>query len=77
MTQQKTRSLKTQMCGDFSEVFQLCDEVLHRADSTSLILATLETLLRFLNWVPLGYIFETDLLELLCTRVRGWTYWTR
>ncbi len=23
---------------------------------------TLETLLRFLNWIPLGYIFETDLI---------------
>ncbi|RKP08205.1 Crm1-F1 [Thamnocephalis sphaerospora] len=68
MTQQKTRNLKTQMCGEFSEVFQLCDEVLHKAQKPSLIKATLETLLRFLNWVPLGYIFETDMLDLLCNK---------
>lgn len=27
--------------------------------------ATLETLLRFLNWIPLGYIFETKLISTL------------
>jgi Importin beta-related nuclear transport receptor len=27
--------------------------------------ATLETLLRFLNWIPLGYIFETNLITTL------------
>ena len=26
---------------------------------------TLETLLRFLNWIPLGYIFETELIPQL------------
>ena len=32
--------------------------------------ATLETLLRFLNWIPLGYIFETTIIDLLLNRVR-------
>lgn len=27
--------------------------------------STLETLLRFLNWIPLGYIFETKLITTL------------
>jgi Exportin 1-like protein len=40
-----------------SEVFQLCHEVLDKANKPSLIKATLETLLRFLNWIPLG-LFE-------------------
>ncbi|KAF5901752.1 exportin-1 isoform X1, partial [Clarias magur] len=30
-----------------------------------LVHATLETLLRFLNWIPLGYIFETKLISIL------------
>uniref|UniRef100_A0A3P9JFU9 Exportin-1 n=1 Tax=Oryzias latipes TaxID=8090 RepID=A0A3P9JFU9_ORYLA len=30
-----------------------------------LVHATLETLLRFLNWIPLGYIFETKLINTL------------
>jgi len=68
MTQTKTKSLKNQMCGEFSEIFKLCSEVLEEAQKTSLIRATLETLLRFLNWIPLGYIFETTIIDLLLTR---------
>ncbi|KAG2216466.1 hypothetical protein INT45_011936 [Circinella minor] len=68
MTQIKTSNLRNQMCGEFSEIFNLCKEVLDRAQKPSLIKATLETLLRFLNWIPLGYIFETDLIETLRTR---------
>lgn len=33
--------------------------------NASLVGATLETLLRFLNWIPLGYIFETKLISTL------------
>ncbi len=69
MTQQKTKNLKQQMCGEFAEIFQLCHEVLDKASKPSLIKATLETLLRFLNWIPLGYIFETNIVEILLTRV--------
>lgn len=69
MTQIKTSNLRNQMCGEFSEIYQLCKEVLDKAQKPSLIKATLETLLRFLNWIPLGYIFETDLIETLRTRV--------
>ncbi|KAF8458891.1 CRM1 C terminal-domain-containing protein [Terfezia claveryi] len=68
MTQTKTKNLKTTMCAEFSSIFQLCSEVLQMAEQPSLILATLETLLRFLNWIPLGYIFETPIIETLRTR---------
>ncbi|EJD06022.1 uncharacterized protein FOMMEDRAFT_18232 [Fomitiporia mediterranea MF3/22] len=68
MTQAKTKNLKNQMCGEFSEIFKLCSEILEEAQKTSLIRATLETLLRFLNWIPLGYIFETTIIDLLMTR---------
>lgn len=69
MTQAKTKALKYQMCGEFSEIFQLCSEVLEKAQKPSLIKATLETLLRFLNWIPLGYIFETTIIDHLVSRV--------
>jgi len=69
MTQIKIKNLKNQMCGEFSEIFKLCSEVLEEAQKTSLIKATLETLLRFLNWIPLGYIFETTIIDLLLNRV--------
>ncbi|KAG0358687.1 Karyopherin transporter [Gamsiella multidivaricata] len=68
MTQVKTKNLKNSMCGEFSEIFQLCSEVLEKANKPSLIKATLDTLLRFLNWIPLGYIFETNLVENLRAR---------
>ncbi|KAF9438397.1 Karyopherin transporter [Entomortierella beljakovae] len=68
MTQVKTKNLKNSMCGEFSEIFQLCSEVLEKANKPSLIKATLDTLLRFLNWIPLGYIFETNLVENLRSR---------
>ncbi|KAH6919010.1 Crm1-F1 [Coprinopsis sp. MPI-PUGE-AT-0042] len=68
MTQAKIKNLKNQMCGEFSEIFQLCSEVLQEAQKVSLIKATLETLLRFLNWIPLGYIFETTIIDLLLNR---------
>ena len=58
------------MCGEFGEVFQLCHSVLAEATKPSLIKATLETLLRFLVWIPLGYIFETDIIDQLVNRVR-------
>ncbi|KAG8879206.1 Karyopherin transporter [Tulasnella sp. 331] len=68
MTQAKIKNLKNQMCGEFSEIFSLCIEVLEKAQKPSLIKATLETMLRFLNWIPLGYIFETKLTDTLTER---------
>ncbi|KAJ4306891.1 Karyopherin transporter [Collariella sp. IMI 366227] len=62
MTSAKTRNLKTTMCAEFSLIFQLCQEILNSATQPSLIKATLDTLLRFCNWIPLGYIFETPLI---------------
>jgi exportin-1 len=52
-----------------TRIFKLCSEVLEEAQKSSLIKATLETLLRFLNWIPLGYIFETTIIDLLLNRV--------
>ena len=73
MTSTKTRHLKQSMTDEFTSIYNLCSEILRTADQTSLIKATLETLLRFLNWIPLGYIFETpptgmSLIETLRSR---------
>lgn len=73
MTSAKTRQLKQSMCDEFTSIYTLCSEILRTADQQSLIKATLETLLRFLNWIPLGYIFETppsgmSLIETLRSR---------
>ena len=68
MTSTKTKNLKSTMCSEFSAIFQLCTEVLNNSNLPNLIKATLETLLRFLNWIPLGFIFETPIIETLRVR---------
>lgn len=65
ITQTKAKHLKDTMCTEFSQVFQLCLFVLENSLYAPLISATLETLLKFLNWIPLGYIFETKLINML------------
>ena len=65
MTQTKAKHLKDTMCSQFSDVFQLCQFVLDNSQNAPLVGVTLETLLRFLNWIPLGYIFETKLISTL------------
>lgn len=68
MTSAKADTLKAQMVSEFSEVFRLCSEVLEKAQKPSLIKATLDTTLRFITWVPLGFIFETTFMDTLLGR---------
>ncbi|XP_076636423.1 exportin-1 emb [Colletes latitarsis] len=65
MTQTKAKHLKDTMCSEFSQIFELCQFVLDNSQNVPLVAVTLETLLRFLNWIPLGYIFETKLISTL------------
>jgi len=65
MTQAKINELKNSFYKEFSLIFQLCDFILANSQRMSLISITLQTLLRFLNWIPVGYIFETKLIETL------------
>lgn len=65
ITQTKAKHLKDSMCSEFSQIFQLCQFVLDNSQNAALVGATLDTLLRFLNWIPLGYIFETKLIHTL------------
>ncbi|CAD5118443.1 DgyrCDS7150 [Dimorphilus gyrociliatus] len=65
MTQAKAKHLKDSMCSEFSQIFTLCQFVMDNSQNAPLVGSTLETLLRFLNWIPLGYIFETKLITTL------------
>lgn len=69
MTQTKAKHLKDTMCSEFSHIFHLCQFVLDNSQNVQLVAVTLETLLRFLNWIPLGYIFETKLISTLVFKV--------
>ncbi len=68
MTRAKSSELKNSFNREFSEVFRLCEFVLERSQKPSLINGTLQTLLRFLNWIPVTFVFETRLLETLVTK---------
>ncbi|TID30922.1 hypothetical protein CANINC_000514 [Pichia inconspicua] len=68
LTQAKAKNLKTSMSNEFQQIFQLCFEVLDKANKNSLIIATLNCLLKYIHWIPAGYNFETELLPLLTTK---------
>lgn len=65
MTQQKIKELKQSLNSEFQLIHELCLYVLSASQRTDLIRATLSTLHAFLSWIPLGYIFESPLLETL------------
>ncbi|TKY71105.1 EXPORTIN 1A [Spatholobus suberectus] len=65
MTQQKIKELKQSLNSEFQLIHELCLYVLSVSQRTELICATLSTLHAFLSWIPLGYIFESTLLETL------------
>lgn len=68
MTQAKAVHLKTSMAKEFEQIFTLCYGVLEQGQSPSLVKATLDSLLRYLHWIPYRYIYETNILELLSTK---------
>ncbi|PRQ60684.1 putative armadillo-like helical protein [Rosa chinensis] len=65
MTQQKIKELKQSLNSEFQLIHELCLYVLSVSQRTELMRATLSTLHAFLSWIPLGYIFESPLLETL------------
>eukprot|EP00164_Ancoracysta_twista_P001438 GFYU01001874.1.p1 GENE.GFYU01001874.1~~GFYU01001874.1.p1 ORF type:complete len:1068 (-),score=427.51 GFYU01001874.1:237-3440(-) len=65
MTQAKAKELKLAYNNDFQAIFQLCEYIIDHSQKPSLISMTLQTLLKFLNWIPLVFIFETPLVEKL------------
>ncbi|EFA79631.1 exportin 1 [Heterostelium album PN500] len=59
MTQAKIQDLKISFEKEFSLINELCQFILENATRPSLVKATLDTLQRFLFWIPLHYIIET------------------
>lgn len=68
MTMEKMKIMKKSVNKEFTLIFQLCDYILEQSMDHALLTITLETLLRFLHWIPVGYIFETKLIETLALK---------
>ena len=63
LTQAKIMELKNALNTDFPRIHELCEFVLQHSQRPELIQRTLLTLHAFLSWIPLGYIFESTLLD--------------
>ncbi|KAI3404076.2 CRM1 [Candida oxycetoniae] len=68
LTQAKAQQLRTSMKNEFEKIFKLCYEVLDKTTKSSLIIATLNALLKYIQWIPVNYIYQTNLLEILSTK---------
>ena len=72
MTVAKMHRLKDQMVNEFGSVFDLCKTVLVQQNSTThLIKATLETLQKFICWIPVQFVYQQDLIQLLQSNIKG------
>jgi hypothetical protein len=54
------------MAAQFQMIFELCDFILRASTRASLISETLQTLQRYVTWIPDKYLFQTELLPVLC-----------
>jgi exportin-1 len=68
MTTAKIKSMKESLNEEFAKIYQLCDFILQASQRPTLLNVTLQTLQRFLTWIPLGYIFETTLIQTLLVK---------
>jgi len=71
MVSKKLTLLKDSLNSQFATIYELCTFVFKSHISNpgsvkvSLLTTALSTLANFLEWIPLGYIFETDLIQML------------
>ena len=63
--QAKTAELKQSLNREFALIHDLCLFVLNNSQKADLVRATLATLAAYLTWVPLGYVLESNIAELL------------
>jgi exportin-1 len=73
MTVAKMQKLKNQMVNEFGSIFDLCKKVLSTPNNSSihLINATLETLLKFISWIPIQFVYQQDLVQILESNVKS------
>ena len=68
MVTDKVKKMKESLNGEFSSIFHLCEFILEHSKRPSLLSVTLKTLQRFLTWIPLGFIFQTPLIDALLNK---------
>ncbi len=72
MTFAKASNMKLKLSNDFLQIFNLCYEILLKSSTINnkkLTLVTLKCLLCYVNWIPIDYIFKSDLLLILSSNL--------
>ena len=68
MVTEKVKTLKETLNSEFAAIYHLCEFILEHSQRPSLLKVTLQTLQRFLTWIPLGFIFQTQLIDVLLNK---------
>jgi exportin-1 len=68
MTEAKSNRLKQQLREQFDGVFQLCEMVMSESEQPTLLNETLHTLLKFMTWINMEFIFGPKLIPTLVTK---------
>ena len=68
MTTEKVATMKESLTTEFANIFDLCQFILEHSQKPQLLVVTLQTLLRFLQWIPLRFVFETGLIDALLSK---------
>lgn len=68
MVTEKVKRMKESLNGEFASIYHLCEFILEHSQRPSLLRVTLQTLQRFLTWIPLGFIFQTQLIDVLLNK---------
>lgn len=68
MVTEKVKRMKESLNGEFASIYHLCEFILEHSQKPSLLRVTLQTLQRFLTWIPLGFIFQTQLIDVLLNK---------
>eukprot|EP00562_Extubocellulus_spinifer_P009336 CAMPEP_0178498312 /NCGR_PEP_ID=MMETSP0696-20121128/15185_1 /TAXON_ID=265572 /ORGANISM="Extubocellulus spinifer, Strain CCMP396" /LENGTH=1087 /DNA_ID=CAMNT_0020126857 /DNA_START=606 /DNA_END=3869 /DNA_ORIENTATION=+ len=68
MVTEKVKKMKESLNSEFSQIYHLCEFILEHSQRPSLLRVTLQTLQRFLTWIPLGFIFQTQLIDALLNK---------
>lgn len=59
------------MVNEFESIFNFCKRVLTASTSSNLTIATLETLLKFIGWIPIQFVYQNDLVAILESNVNS------
>ena len=65
LTSKKIDDLKERLTEEFQLIYQLCEFVMQNGKNVTTLQTTLQCFLRFLFWIPLYYVFETHLIDVL------------